>query len=721
MEVDALRPFLAGPWHVQPRRGRVVSLLPGEERPTEIRLSPKFILVLAALARAGGDVVTRDELLEEVWSGTVVGESVLTRAVSELRRALSAHPDASEPIETIPKIGYRLLLTVQWVDQPPPVPQAVQIGAVPPVAGSDPVPASYRSLQMVGALVLLIFLSVSLWYVFLRSVEDVRPGAVRIIPITSLPGEEFDASFSPDGRYIAFVRVSELDGQSDIFYKELGAAGEVQLTRSEWLEMSPTWSPSGTHVAFVRCDPQSFEAGIYSTPLSLGGEAQLLLDLTVAGCGDTPSLAWSPDGGSILFPQVQDDGETQPIVRLELAANVVTTVTAPEPGMKDDMPRFSPDGMRLAFVRGRRFATSSMQIHVQEVSGNNPARLVSRHIGEMEGFDWMQDGQSFVMASRGVLWEIDSASGAETFITAPGTDVVEPVVSAATGQIVFVQSLFDINVWSLDTQSGEAVPLLATTRVDGDPRISPDGSRIAFITDRDGTCSVMVALRDGTSVGALASFDTNCFNMHTPRWSPDGLHVAFVKSEDENSDIFVVSTVGGAVNRITDHEGSDTVPGWSADSRRLYFVSDRGGQDNVWAVDLGQAAIAYQVTTDGGTSAAESLDGKWLWLTKPGLSGLWRMRATGAAIEQVIDGLDGRDVRNWRVTEHGITWVERTPAPVLMAYDEDSGQTRRVVTLPEEMKACLSVDLAPNAAWAVCSRVDRDEDDLHALEVVIGS
>jgi len=81
MDIEGATPMMVGEWEVHPRLARMSR---GDE---VVRLSPKFIHVLVVLAHAGGDVVTRNELLDAVWPDTVVGEAVLTRAVSELRKA----------------------------------------------------------------------------------------------------------------------------------------------------------------------------------------------------------------------------------------------------------------------------------------------------------------------------------------------------------------------------------------------------------------------------------------------------------------------------------------------------------------------------------------------------------------------------------------------------------------------------------------------------------
>jgi DNA-binding winged helix-turn-helix (wHTH) protein len=73
------------------------------------RLEPKVMQVLVCLAAQAGQVVPKERLMRTVWPDTAVGDDVLTRCISELRRLFG--DDAREPrfIETIPKSGYRLI------------------------------------------------------------------------------------------------------------------------------------------------------------------------------------------------------------------------------------------------------------------------------------------------------------------------------------------------------------------------------------------------------------------------------------------------------------------------------------------------------------------------------------------------------------------------------------------------------------------------------------
>ncbi|HEU4664668.1 MAG TPA: winged helix-turn-helix domain-containing protein, partial [Dokdonella sp.] len=87
-------------------------------RPELPRLTGKAVAVLIELVRHAGSTVTRDELLDRVWTGRLPTPDVLNQAIKELRRAFGDDRKPPQYIETIPKVGYRLVATVLVLDGP---------------------------------------------------------------------------------------------------------------------------------------------------------------------------------------------------------------------------------------------------------------------------------------------------------------------------------------------------------------------------------------------------------------------------------------------------------------------------------------------------------------------------------------------------------------------------------------------------------------------------
>jgi DNA-binding winged helix-turn-helix (wHTH) protein len=122
--------FRLGDWVVRPSLNRI-------ERESEaVHLEPKVMDLLVYLAAHAGKVVPKAQLIDHVWRTEFIAESALTRAIGELRRALGERAREPHYLETITKRGYRVIATVEYLEEPPPrdgeeetaIPCAVMLG-----------------------------------------------------------------------------------------------------------------------------------------------------------------------------------------------------------------------------------------------------------------------------------------------------------------------------------------------------------------------------------------------------------------------------------------------------------------------------------------------------------------------------------------------------------------------------------------------------------------
>src|SRR5207244_10909189 len=104
--------FTVGTWLVRPKLNSV------SRNGKTAHLEPKVIQVLVYLAEHPDEVIPKERLIQAVWADTFVTDDVLTRAISELRRAFEDDPKDPRFIQTIPKGGYRLIAPVAPVFPP---------------------------------------------------------------------------------------------------------------------------------------------------------------------------------------------------------------------------------------------------------------------------------------------------------------------------------------------------------------------------------------------------------------------------------------------------------------------------------------------------------------------------------------------------------------------------------------------------------------------------
>ncbi len=174
---------------------------------------------------------------------------------------------------------------------------------------------------------------------------------------------------------------------------------------------------------------------------------------------------------------------------------------------------------------------------------------------------------------------------------------------------------------SFDLSSGSRRALTTETRLQS-PDISRDGRRIVAV-EYDAPVSRLVSLDLHSGKREILQQDSSAVLL-TPRWSPTGRHIALARKDADGwQDIVIFDTKNRSWRYASDRdEAHDSNPEWSADGRMLYFVSDRSGRFNIWAVELATGR-RWMVTDEplGAFSPAASPDGQRLIFTRYTYSG----------------------------------------------------------------------------------------------------
>jgi transcriptional activator of cad operon len=190
--------FRLGDWLVQPQRSII------ERGDESVHLKPKSMAVLKCLAVAGGEVVSRDQLFDTVWPGGVVSDDTLTQCVVELRKAFGDSAHEAQIIETIPKMGFRL------------VPPVVPLDSETKHSGKK---TTSRAIAV--AICATLILGVLYWYQTsslsrnpIIEIEDVK--SIAVLPFVDMSPDE-------DQEYFA-------DGLSEELTNRLGRLSDLRVT-----------------------------------------------------------------------------------------------------------------------------------------------------------------------------------------------------------------------------------------------------------------------------------------------------------------------------------------------------------------------------------------------------------------------------------------------------------------------------------------------------------
>jgi Tol biopolymer transport system component len=349
------------------------------------------------------------------------------------------------------------------------------------------------------------------------------------------------------------------------------------------------------------------------------------------------------------------------------------------------------------------------------------------------GATWTADGREIVFASnrgRGgeSLWRISLNGGAPKRVLATGQGSgFYPAISRQGNRLLYTDSFKDTNIYAYDGPGfgNGAVPrrfsgpksLIASSRRDDSPSISPEGSRIAFVSKRTGNEEIWVSDRNGNNLLRLTFF--NGAGTGTPRWSTDGRWIAFDSLAAGNSDIYVIEAKGGPPKRLTSGPHSNFMPSWSADGNWIYFKSDRSGSDQIWKIPSAGGS-AVQITHTGASEAFPSPDGKVVYFTKRAWGPIWMVPVDGGLEKPVAELKDFDKVfRSWGILNQGIYFMSRDEAQY-QTVRFFSFANRRVTSLVTLDKQPIwdypDVALSSDGRQLLYANLDQEVNDLMLIE-----
>ncbi len=581
------------------------------------QLPEQMFLVLAALARQPGDLVTREEIATMLWGNdvNVDFDGGINAVIRRLRDVLGDSAVAPRFIETLPRRGYRFIAPIE----PAMLPEITPADA--PAAISTVAPGRSRAWLVVLAGAVVLTVAVASW----RRMPQGR--MAELTRLTSTSGLNTDPTLSPDGAFAAYASDRAGKGSLDIWVQPVAGGDPIQLTDNPDDEAEPAFSPDGVKVVFANRFSEKDVPGVYVID-ARGGDARLIDQAQSAR-----NPRFSPGNDAIAYwtgfpPSIVAGGIPGALGKIFVVSVDGSSKHAIAPALASARyPVWAPDGQHILFLGERDAGEQTMDWYVARRDGTEAVKTGALDALAAAGITrtvpipaaWTASGDVLFATNQSAssnLWMVPVAlatglvAGTPQRLTFGTASERSPSISAS-GRIAFTSVAENIDVWRvpLDSRTGLAAGAAerVTDDVDADKlrNITSDGHLLTFLSPRTKRDEVWVKdlttgrERQVTYVGAT---DTSI--------SPDGKQLAFAAGEPGARHVEVLETDEGV--RRTLCQDCDSTWGWSADSSHVLLGKGRPARLLLFDVSSGRQTEVTSHPKWGLLEARFSPNGEWI-------------------------------------------------------------------------------------------------------------
>ena len=496
---------------------------------------------------------------------------------------------------------------------------------------------------------------------FLFNSMSSRPkvlGAPKLELLADLEGTETEVTLAPDGMRLVAV------ASGDLWLFDMADGTRRRLTETIDPESFPAFAPDGRHVTFTRGN-DTFEISTENS-----SSVKLFKE-------NATGLSWSSTSRQTFVRDrtlwITDAGGIHERSLLEPDANVEISVQS---------PRFSPDSLRLAFIR----TTLGLQGEVwlfDVTSGKASALVADRWAENPLDVGWLENGKKLAyLTNRSgayALWYVDFAS--DTINPLTGTLIPRPLgrvgIAASQDRIIVPRHAVNSNI-----SISDGTIVAQTADLEFEPAASRDGSLVAYTVQRDTRFEIWTAGIHGDNP-TFRTLGTE------PRLAPNGFELVYTQTDPLGSaDLRKIDLRDGSSSSVTDAAEIDFEPDWSPDGRTIAFASNKGG---TMTVSTTPAVGGKRYPLVPGYFPRFSADSRSLlyWTQQA----LWTIG---------VDGRNAKQVRNNVKDPLPGAWLKSKPATYLDA-EVNGGKTiwPEFDVLPDGRILMAPIEVRETALWTV--------------------
>ncbi len=633
---------------------------------TKEQLQPKFIEVLECLAINHPRLLSRDELITEVWDGNfLVGEQSLTNAIWNLRQLFRKHFADTVVIETVRKSGYRLAIEPVFEEKQ----ENIKDSSV-----------KFVSQPVVVMSIAFLSLFALLSYFFSNSATEFQK--VNILAITKEPGRELFPAISFDDNLVAFKWIRP--GHSvDLYLKHLNQPDLAikRLTYSEEEEGAPVWSKDASHLYYNRINRAEKSCHVMKLTIKNG------LEEAIAECQFQrfTQIAITSDGKKLAYLSPAEKDTPAPIVilNLEQPTQPPFIINCKENcNYRNRDLAFSPDDKSLAVTR--REGGYNENIYLINLV-NFKTTQITEGFYNIVGLTWHPDNHRIIFGAQdsavrqgyvvNVITRQTKVLGVEGFSFPKFSNDGEFLLYHYRIAKRYIASL------SLDENTKTSLfPLLLSEFNHRNQSYSEINKKIVYTSNETGHFELWLSDTSGLQREQLTFLEKE---LESPSWSHDGKKITFLAPSDSQSGnrIYVLDILTKKISSIDSPFKSHGRPGWvSDDSSILASVTSEDGH------------VLFEFPLNGDPAFAKSrqnaiygqMDSKGVLFFTNDEKNLWMQPADpNEPATQVLKSEKFSSLYLWKLTQKGIIYYQpKAGEHLINFYDFSSNKTSLIAELP---------------------------------------
>ena len=663
-----------------------------QKKSVEVHVEPRIMKLLILLSSDPGRIYKRPELIEQIWDSKWIAEEGLTKAISELRKSLK---DATL-IKTNPKQGYTFVGEVREMLD------SKKNSKIPHLK----IPLTFEH-SLIYLLVILVF---TLFYIFTPFSEEIP--SYKYSYLTEKKGLHLSPTISSNGQLVAYTERNDTDQKFTLILQSVPSKSIIFKSSDHYGDYeSPVFSPNNKFLAFI-----NKESGhVFLSTLDI--KNHVIKNIYQMSDKANPQIDWSPDGQWLVFNDRDQNTNSYNLYMYNLDQGEVKQIT--NSGLNEINPSFSSDGSKIAFIQ-KENVNIRANINVLDLKSGH-SKVIKKIPYGVYDLDWSEDGKSILYTSSdGFDTFIHKLSLSDRSITQiSNQNFYQLSINSNQNQLVASSYSSDDNIWMkrLSSDSSMMKPVVNSNRYELKGVISPDGIKMAYVSDISGSFQVWEFDFETKSSRQLTRIEgRNIYDKLS--WSPNGKHIlTSVKNADFNQ-ILLISPDSNNSEVVINDQFVNQFPEFNSNST-FHFISNRSGSNELWIFDLAEKKLnkLSNISHDLAYAKLNPTDSS-VYFTQVGLEGLWKSKISGGTATKILCPITKRDYDSWELFEDGIYYIDRFSDPATVSYlDFESGEQKTLFHLPSNNHTYnTKISVSTDRSSIVFNQIDHFESDIVLLK-----